>query len=319
MLPNRWPSFPRSMPPNTLALMSSPSSGCAFTPCVWNVPASGELVGTPKGRLSKLEESLAQQPWQQARPRVRVKLLSHEGETYVLAQSQDRVAKERSMRRRRLRKYLEALEGLRQRKRLLDRDAMHEALGAAKKEAGRDARFVKVSVQLQPAASGKGKLKQLATLSWQLDRKALREAWRREGRYLLRTNLTDTDPARLWEFYLQLVEVEQAFKELKHDLGIRPVHHQLDRRIESHIFVSFLAYCLQVTLKARLKLTASGLTPRRVLEKFATVQMLDVHLPTTDGREVVMSRYTQPSKDLQLLLDQLKMTLPEQPPPKIKG
>ncbi len=156
-------------------------------------------------------------------------------------------------------------------------------------------------------------------MSWQLDRKTLREAWRREGRYLLRTNLTATDPARLWEYYLQLVEVEQAFKELKHDLGIRPVHHQHDHRIEAHIFVSFLAYCLQVTLKARLKLTASGLTPRSVLEKFATVQMLDVHLPTTDGREVVMSRYTQPSKEMQLLLDQLKMTLPEQAPPKITG
>lgn len=287
-----------------------------------STPPVSYLVGTPKGRLSKLEESLAQQPWQQARPQVRVKLLPHEGETYVLAQSEDRVAKERSMRRRRLRKYLDALTGLRQRKRPLKRDALHEALGAAKKEAGRDARFVKVSVQLQPAeeeGKGKGKSQQLATLSWQLDRKTLREAWRREGRYLLRTNLTDTEPARLWEYYLQLVEVEQAFKELKHDLGIRPVYHQHDHRIEAHLFVSFLAYCLQVTLKARLKLTSGGLTPRSVLEKFATVQMLDVHLPTTDGREVVMSRYTQPSKEMQLLLDQLKMTLPEQAPPKITG
>ena len=289
-----------------------------------STPPVSYLVGTPKGRLSKLEESLAQQPWQQARPQVRVKLLPHEGETYVLAQSEDRVAKERSMRRRRLRKYLAALEGLRQRKRPLKRDTLHEALGAAKKEAGRDARFVKVSVQLQPAkeegkTKSNGKGEQRATLSWQLDRKTLREAWRREGRYLLRTNLTDTDPARLWEYYLQLVEVEQAFKELKHDLGIRPVHHQHDHRIEAHIFVSFLAYCLQVTLKARLKLTASGLTPRSVLEKFATVQMLDVHLPTTDGREVVMSRYTQPSREMQLLLDQLKLTLPEQAPPKITG
>lgn len=293
-----------------------------------STPPVSYLVGTPKGRLSKLEESLARQPWQQARPQVRVKLLPHEGETYVLAQSQDRVAKERSMRRRRLRKYLDALEGLRKRKRPLHRDAMYEALGAAKKEAGRDARFVKVSVQLQPAtgkdqskskSKGTGKGRQRATLSWELDRKLLREGWRREGRYLLRTNLTETDPAKLWEYYLQLVEVEQAFKELKHDLGIRPVHHQLDHRIEAHLFVSFLAYCLQVTLKARLRLTASGLTPRSVLEKFATVQMLDVHLPTTDGREVVMSRHTQPSKDLQLLLDQLKITLPEQAPPKITG
>jgi transposase len=142
-------------------------------------------------------------------------------------------------------------------------------------------------------------------------------ARRREGRYLLRTNLSGKDPAQLWEYYLQLTEIEQAFKELKGDLAIRPIHHQLEHRIESHIFISFLAYCLQVTLKARLKARANGLTPRAVLEKFAVVQMLDVHLPTTDGREIVLTRYTQPEKDLLLLLEELKMTLPEQAPPKI--
>ena len=276
-------------------------------------PPVSYLVGTPKGKLTALEAALAGRDWQQARPSVRVKLLPQEGETYVLAQSQDRIAKERAMRRRRLRAYLGQLAALKARKRPLHRDAMHQALGAARKDAGRDARHVRVHVHLQ----GKGKA-QRATLSWSLDRQSLREAWRREGRYLLRTNLSETDPAKLWEFYLQLTEVEQAFKELKGDLALRPIHHQLERRIEAHIFISFLAYCLQVTLKARLKRTASGLTPRAVLEKFAAVQMLDIHLPTTDGREIVMTRHTQPEKDLQLLLDQLKLPLPEQGPPKIQ-
>ena len=117
---------------------------------------------------------------------------------------------------------------------------------------------------------------------------------------------------------MQLTEVEQAFQELKGDLALRPIHHQLESRIEAHLFVSFLAYCLQVTLKARLRRIASGLTPRAVLEKFAAVQMIDVHLPTTDGREIVMARHTQPEKDLQLLLDQLKLELPAQGPPKIQ-
>jgi transposase len=277
-------------------------------------PPVSYLVGTPKGKLTGLEAALATRDWQQARPSVRVKLLPQTGETYVLVQSQDRIAKERAMRRRRLRAYLDRLAEIKARKRPLQRDALHQALGAAKKDAGRDARFVQVEVQLPSA----GKT-QHATLSWQLDRKTLRAAWRREGRYLLRTNLTETDPAKLWEFYLQLTEVEQAFKELKGDLALRPIHHQLARRIEAHVFVSFLAYCLQVTLKARLKRSASGLTPRTVLEKFAAVQMIDVHLPTTDGREIVMARHTQPEKDLQLLLDQLKLTLPEQGPPKIQA
>jgi transposase len=275
-------------------------------------PPVSYLVGTPKGRLTDLEQGLLQRDWQQVRPGVRVKLLPDQGEAYVLAESQQRVAKERSMRRRRLRNYIKRLNELASRKRPLERDALHEALGAAKKDAGRDARFVVVDVQHH----GKGK-KQIATLTWRLDRDKLRVAWRREGRYLLRTNLTDSNPARLWQFYLLLVEVEQAFKELKGDLALRPIHHQLEWRIEAHIFIAFLAYCLQVTLKARLKHHASGLTPRSVLEKFATVQMLDVHLPTTDGREIVMNRYTHPEKDLQLLLDQLKLTFPEQSPPRV--
>ena len=107
------------------------------------------------------------------------------------------------------------------------------------------------------------------------------------------------------------------FKELKNDLSIRPIYHQKDSRIEAHIFVAFQAYCLQVTLKQRLRLLAQGLTPKAVLEKFSTLQMVDVHLPTTDGRYLVLPRYTQPNKDQQILLSQLKLSLPDQPPPKI--
>ena len=279
-----------------------------------NDPPVSYLVGTPKGRLTALEKDLLDCPWKNVRPNVQVKLLAKDGETYVLAQSEDRIAKERAMRRRRLRKYLKALADLSARKTPLGRDEFHQALGAAKKDAGQDARHVRVEVLVH--CKGKGK-KQTVTFTYSLDRKKLRVARRREGRYLLRTNLSRSDPAKLWEYYLQLTEIEQAFKELKGDLAIRPIHHQLEHRIESHIFISFLAYCLQVTLKARLKSLASGLTPRAVIEKFAAVQMLDVHLPTTDGREIVLTRYTQPEKDLLLLLQQLKITLPEKAPPKI--
>jgi transposase len=275
-------------------------------------PPVSYLVGTPKGRLSQLEEALLGQPWRSARESVRVKLLPQHKETYVLAQSDARVAKERAMRQRRLRKYIKALEDIEGRKKPLKRDQLHQALGAAKKEAGRDARHLKVNVYLE----GEGEA-QTATLSYELNKTTLRVARRREGRYLLRTNIKDTDPAKLWEFYLQLNEVEQAFKELKGELALRPIYHQLQSRVEAHIFVSFLAYCLQVTLKARLRRCAGGLTPRAVLEKFACIQMLDVHLPTTDGREIVLSRYTQPEREVCLLLEHLKLTLPEQAPPKI--
>jgi hypothetical protein len=181
-------------------------------------------------------------------------------------------------------------------------------LGAARSKAPTAWRLVDVTLD-----------KQSASLSYSLDRRKLRIARRREGRYLLRTNLTDQDPAVLWQYYVQLVAVEEAFKNLKGDLAIRPIFHKDEWRIEAHIFVAFLAYALQVTLTRRLHALAPGLTARSALEKFAAVQMIDVHLPTTDGREIVLTRYTQPEPELQLLIDRLYLTLPAQPPPKISA
>src|SRR5262249_1561676 len=133
----------------------------------------------------------------------------------------------------------------------------------------------------------------------------------------LRTNLSAEDPAKLWQLYTQLVEVEAAFKNLKDDLQLRPIYHQLEHRIEAHIFVAFLAYCLHVTLRAKLRPLAPGLTSRAVLDKFAAIQMLDVHFPTTDGRTLILSRYTELNAEQKLLVKQLKLDLPSQPPPRI--
>jgi len=268
------------------------------------------LVGTPKGRLTALEQAFLAQPWAQVRDRVQVKLLEAQGELYVLAQSEQRVDKERAMRRRALKRLLHRLAELRAQK--LKRDALLMKLGAAKKEAGRA--YALVDIELPP----KHQRARTESFNFKLNRAKLRVVRRREGRYLLRTNLTAHDPGTLWTFYIQLTEVEQAFKELKNDLAIRPIYHQKDSRIEAHIFVAFLAYCLQVTLKAKLRPLAGGLTPRAVLEKFAAVQMLDVHLPTTDERELILTRHTEPDAQLRLLLAHMRLALPAQPPPKIR-
>jgi hypothetical protein len=159
--------------------------------------------------------------------------------------------------------------------------------------------------------------KERPIFSFALNRNKLKKARRREGRYLLRTNLTENDPAQLWQYYTQLVAVEEAFRNLKGDLAIRPIFHQNEKRIEAHIFIAFLAYCMQITLTRRLHALAPGLTARSTLEKLAAVQMIDVHLPTTDGREIRLTRYTHPEPELQLLIDQLKLRLPPQPPPRI--
>jgi transposase len=262
------------------------------------------LVGTPKGRLTRLEKHLLDKPWRQAREGVEVKLLPQDDELYVYAQSADRIAKERSMRRRQLKwlwarlKKLAAME--------VSREERLMKLGAARSKAPSAWRLVDTTVDEKTGA-----------LTFSLDRKKLRTARRREGRYLLRTNLTESDPALLWEYYVQLVAVEEAFKNLKGDLAIRPVFHHDDKRIEAHIFVAFLAYCLQVTLTRRLHALAPGLTARSALAKFAAVQMIDVHLPTTDGREIILTRYTEPEPDLRLLIGRMNLCLPTQPPPKI--
>jgi len=267
-------------------------------------PPVSYLVGTPKGRLSRLEKHLVMLPWQAVREGVDVKLLPREQELYVLAQSRARIHKERAMRRRKLKwlwarlKEIAAME--------LDREELLMKLGAARAKAPAAWRLVDVAVA--PAD---------ATFSFTLDRAKLRQVRRREGRYLLRTNLCGKDPAELWRFYIQLVEVEAAFKTLKDDLELRPIYHQLEQRVEAHIFVAFLAYCLHVTLRARLKPLAPGLTPRAVLDKFAAVQMLDVHFPTTDGRTLILSRYTELTAEQKILVQQLKLDLPPQPPPRI--
>ena len=264
------------------------------------------LVGTPKGRLNKFEKQLLDKPWHEARPGVQVKLLPQDGELYVLAESADRVSKERAIRRRKLRwlwARLKEIKGMQ-----LTREELLMKLGAARSQASPAWRLVVVDVAEKEAS-----------FTCKLNRDKLRKARRREGRYLLRTNLTEQDPAKLWSYYLQLVAVEEAFKNLKGDLALRPIHHQKEGRIEAHIFIAFLAYCLHATLRCRLHALAPGLTPRSVFDKFAAVQMIDVHIPITDGRELVLERYTEPERDLKLLLEKLKLALPQQPPPKITG
>jgi hypothetical protein len=211
-------------------------------------PSVRYLVGTPKGRLTKLQKDLATKDWQQVKDDVHVKLLPRDGELYVLARSLPRRSKESAMRRKKL--------------------------------------------------------------------KATR---RHEGQYLLRSNLAGDDPAELWRNYMNLVRIEESFRTLKGDLGLRPVFHQLDGRIEAHVFISFLAYCLHVTLEKYNKKAATGLSSRSVLARMSEIQMLDVTIPATDGREVRMKRYTKPEKIHHLLLDQLGFTLPAQPPPEIRN
>ncbi|MGH9786875.1 MAG: IS1634 family transposase [Terriglobia bacterium] len=240
-----------------------------------------------------------------------VKLYEHEGELYVLAKSQGRQAKEVAIRRKRLARLLRKLRGMR--RSLPKRDPLLLRIGAAKKEAGRAFGFVKIQIP-QP-----GHAVTRETFSFQVDKAKLKAAQQRDGHYLLRSNLTGEDPAVLWTRYVQLTQIESVFRSLKSELGIRPIYRQLEHRADAHVLIAFLAYCLQVTLKNRLMIHAPGLTPAAVFEKLATIQMVEVWIPMLDGRWLLLPHHTQPEKDVQAVLDQLRITLPSQPPPRIRA
>jgi len=276
-------------------------------------PPVGYLVGTPRARWDQFREPLEKVPWQKLRDQVEVKLLAQGPEVYVLAKSQGRREKEIAIRRRKLARLLRTLRQLRRtRQRPWKRDTLLHKLGAAHKEAGKAWGFVAIVV---PAAR---QPVNRDTFKFQLLKDKLQAAEQRDGHYLLRGFSAGEQAAPLWERYMQLTEIEAAFKTLKSDLHLRPIRHHVEARIEAHILVCFLAYCLSITLRKRLQAHAPGLTPRAVLETLLGILMLDVHVPLADGRELVMPRYTQPEPDQQLVLEKLGWPLPPQPPPRIR-
>ena len=267
------------------------------------------LVGTPRSMLNKFEDKLLDMDFQRANDNVAVKLLLKGNELYVLAKSKDRRAKERAMRKHKLRKYLQGLEKLR--KNCRSRDRLLERLGALKQQAGKSAKCVDLTI---PPQGGRVTPDNFA---YTFNKDTYKKTILRDGVYLLRTTLTEADPDVIWQRYVLLTRVEAAFKSLKSDLAVRPVYHQLEHRVEAHIFVAFLAYCLAVTLRQKLRFHAPGLTATEVFDKLGTIMMIDVRIPTADGRMLEMRRYSQPEIEHRIILDKLKMNLPKQPPPKV--
>jgi transposase len=267
------------------------------------------LVGTRRDMLTKLEDKLVDLDWKAANNNVDVKLLAEDKELYVLAKSKDRRAKERAMRKYKLRRYLSGLAKLRNRCR--NRDKLIERIGALKQQAGKSSRCVELIIPSE------GKKATPENFNYHLNRDIYRKMLLRDGMYLLRTNCTGTEPDLIWQRYVLLTQVEAAFRTLKSDLAIRPVHHQLEHRVEAHIFIAFMAYCLMVTLRHKLRVYASGLTAQDILDKLGSIMMIDVRIPTTDGRMLEMRRYSQPETEHKIILNTLKLNLPKQPPPRI--
>lgn len=272
------------------------------------------LVGTPKSRLNKMEQALLDRPWSRIHDALQAKLLKQDGEVYVLARSEERRQKERAIHRRKLKRLIHGLNDLKRRP--PSRDVLLQKIGALKAEAGQIKQFVRIHLPKE------GEPVTRATYRCSFDLAAWQWSREREGAYLLRGYLPAAlaeDGVSLWRMYMQLVQVEQAFKNLKSDLAVRPIHHQLELRVEAHILVAFLGYVLLASLRMRLQHAAPGLTPQAVLEKLAALRMVDVCIPVTDGRWLVMPRYIEPEAGQQLILDKLNLALPSQPPPRIRS
>jgi hypothetical protein len=277
-------------------------------------PPVSYWVGTPRARWDQIKDELEKVPWQKLRDTVEVKLLAHGQEVYVLAQSQGRRAKEMAIRRRKLAQLLRRRRPLRRtRQRPWKRDTLRHKLGAAHKEAGQAGRFVKITRPKARQPVNRDPFK----FEWLKDK--LKNAQERDGHYLLRGFRAGDQAGTLWELYRQRTEIEAAFKTLKSDLPLRPIRHHVEWRIEAHIRVRFLAYCLSATLRQRLAAHAPELTPRAVRETRSGILMLDVPLPLADGRELVLPRYTQPEPEHRLVLEKLGWELPSQPPARIRS
>ena len=253
-----------------------------------------------------MEQALLEGPWTTVRDEVEAQLIPIPGgtETYVRCRSTARREKELAIRRRfstRLEDRLRALETRVATGRLKDRAKIERLLGKLQALYASVADLYEMAVRDEDGQP---------RLHWTLieDRRAWRDA--REGAYLLRTNRVGQTVEELSTQYIQLTEAEAAFRALKSEWAVRPVFHQLERRVKAHLLVAFLGYALWVTLKHLLHRRGTGLTPARALALLTTLQSADIILPTTDGREIRLRRVTQPTPEQRRLLDQLDIAIP---------
>ncbi len=271
------------------------------------------VVGTPRSRLKEFEGDLQRQDWKHVRGQVDVVLRpGDDGDTYVIARSVKRRAKENAIRRRRMRKLYDSLNSLAisvEQGYVRHYDVLVNRLGRLEERYAQVFGFVEIS-----RTRDNEDIKQFA---FRLNRHALKKAYRQDGTYLLRTNLIENDPAKLWEQYIQLTEVESAFRALKSEIKLHPINHRIEPRVEAHVMVAFMGYAMWVCLKWKLKGMAGSLSPRQAIELFRSIKLVEVWFDTIDGRRICLPRITMPEPEHQIVLEQFKWNLPEQPPPRI--
>jgi transposase len=275
------------------------------------------IVGTPKAQLRSFEQHLTEQGWQEVQAGVEVKLVPGPAgsETFILARSADRKLKDQAIHQRfreRLEAGLTKLQASAEKGRLRDAAAAHQRLGRLKQKYSRAAGAYEVQIETLAEPIGKARLR----VTWQ--RNARWGDWNTlsEGCYLLRSNLTDIDPATLWKRYIQLTDAEWAFRITKDELSIRPIWHHKEDRVKAHILVCFLAYVLWKTLAQWMQRSGLGDAPRTLVEEFAKIKSGDVVLPTkrpngAPAKTVRLRCVTSPDEAQKVLLHRLGLKIPQ--------
>jgi transposase len=266
------------------------------------------LVGTPRTLLRKMEKELLEESWTQVREGIEVKrVAAPDGsqDTFILCRSRDRQSKEAAIHdrfERRMEERLGRIEAAVRSGRLRSRDLLQQRLGRIKLECSRVARAYSFQVEGDGSA---------LRFSWAKDEAKAKYLRHTEGAYLLRTNLDGQAESELWTMYMQLNDAEAAFRTLKQDLSIRPIHHQSEERVKAHVLVCFLAYAMYRTLDRLAKLKGFGMSARRILDSLATIKSGDIILPLVDGREIRLRRVSRPDPQQAEILTRLDLELPE--------
>lgn len=271
------------------------------------------IVGTPKAMLKKFEQELLAKDWEEVHLGVEVKLCaSPEGpdEAFVLCRSEGRKEKETSILNRfiiRLEAGLNKLKEQAEQGRLIDQQKAERRIGRLLERNSRAAAFFDIAV----TETGIGKNKRLE-IGIRENEDRYQWALQSGGSYILRTNWKESDPKTIWKRYIQLTEVEDAFRTEKTDLGMRPIYHQKQDRTQAHILVCFLSLAMWRTLQQWMKASGLGTAPRKLIEEMREVKSLDVLLPTRD-KTIRLRVVSTPSKELRPLLQRMKIFMPNRP------
>jgi len=282
------------------------------------------LLATRRHELQLFQKELGKAGWQRLadHPGVAVKALQRKRVHYLLARSNDRKKKERAIRRRQRRPLAAALRRLQARiakGRLKKRDKILEAIGRLKGRYPKAARFVKLTVSDNPLS-----------LQIQWDVAKFKDALRRDGAYLLRSNQGGWTAQEFWETYMQLAAVERAFRVLKSELLLRPIWHHYSGRTQAHVFVCVLGYALWKTLDHLAKQAGlqtlirkpdlarrqaapkpRPMTPEAILRELSQIMIGDIELATTDGRKLIFRRVARPNAEQKRILQALGIDMPE--------